>query len=240
MNTDGPCRDRTCDLGIKSRRMRSRGVSCGLAIRPSRTEFRADRSAFVSGRLCPSCCHPVATLGWRRCDPGTEGNCPPTCAAAACSRRDSEPTAPRTPLEAIGRRAAPGWDERVGAWLGCCCRALRCAVSTSRRTYRGAAGVPPRSSLGSAQVYTAQSRRAPRPQRACVGPPPVCRTSRTAVSAPPPSKVATARLDSSQPARNPSSITAPRARRPCGSRLPGPGRRRRRRRSRTRPRPTRS
>jgi hypothetical protein len=42
---DGPCRDRTCDLGIKSTRARSRGVSRDLGRLAER--FDADDDVFV-------------------------------------------------------------------------------------------------------------------------------------------------------------------------------------------------
>jgi hypothetical protein len=61
INSGGPCRIRTCVTRIKSRRGRSRAISCGLAIRGSRAPFRPFQSVPVSGGLCLSCCHPVAT-----------------------------------------------------------------------------------------------------------------------------------------------------------------------------------
>ena len=63
---DGPCRDRTCDLRIKSTRARSRSVSCASRVSSPRREFSAllgpSRLGSSLPVLLPPCCHPSGRL----------------------------------------------------------------------------------------------------------------------------------------------------------------------------------
>ena len=62
---DGPCRIRTRVWWIKSTPVRSRGVSCRLGEIASARRFRRSATRSISGCLCPSRSHPVATPAGR-------------------------------------------------------------------------------------------------------------------------------------------------------------------------------
>ena len=97
---DGPCRDRTCDLGIKSTRAESRPVSARLAIHAWRRLFRRSAELAVSTRLGGL----VTTL----LPPGTD-EFPSRCMPTTSGRRLGEL------IEGGPARAAPSWVRASGS-----------------------------------------------------------------------------------------------------------------------------
>ena len=125
---DGPCRDRTCDLGIESSRGRSRGISCRLGKAAARGGFRNWGRSRVSAPLrvsFPPCSHVAMS------------SAPPGVRSGLRSDAARDPGAGHrsgTEAGAAGRPYRGGFPAVLHC-SGCrrACAARRCATASARR-----------------------------------------------------------------------------------------------------------